>query len=150
MTKLKKWLIALAASLFLLGACLYTLPFMLGARFFVSRVAEFDRMPADDKLLESWLLAQPGVAREQLTICRDGRKLFILFGIDRTFRGQPPLPDLDEACRRLGYSGKTRAFEDYHGPLPSTPEAKESARQANEASKRFRAMQPQDPAPRDR
>jgi hypothetical protein len=117
-TKLKKWLIVSAVSLFLTGGFWYALTSLVGARFFVSRVAEFDDMPANDDLLERWLRDQPGVAPKQMMIRRDARKLFVVFGIDRNLRGQPPPPDLDAACRSLGYSGQHGGFEDYTGPIP--------------------------------
>jgi hypothetical protein len=75
--------------------------------------ARFADLPADDEPLCRWLKAQPGVVPYLVSFSRggpDGRLLKVGFTQTRNLAGEPPLPDLDAACARLGYRGPESRF----------------------------------------
>jgi hypothetical protein len=63
-------------------------------------------MPADDRELEKWLVAQPGMHPHSVTIERNMNQLLVSNTLLRNLSGQPRLPDLDLKCKQLGYVGK--------------------------------------------
>src|SRR5947209_7787355 len=83
------------------------------ASFIHAREARFDALPTDDKALKAWLQAQPGVVSHTVHVGRDGadKKLVaVIFVQVRNMAGEPPVPDLDAACARLGYTGPDEPF----------------------------------------
>jgi hypothetical protein len=70
--------------------------------------SEFSSLPGNDKALETWLKGQPGVAR--VGINRNDKVIEVFIIQVRNGRGEPPLPDLDEACAALGYAGQVSPF----------------------------------------
>ena len=83
------------------------------ASFLYSVEAEFASMPPDDSRLEQWIKAQPGIV--SATAQRDEanpRLLRIYVGIVQNMFHEPPLPDINLACRELGYRGQAAPFDD--------------------------------------
>lgn len=66
--------------------------------------ANYRHMPADDKALETWLKAQPGVVTHTVVIKRRPNDIAAWVMVDQHLSGEPPLPDLSNACEQLGYS----------------------------------------------
>lgn len=77
--------------------------------------AEFAVMPADDDALEEWLRGQPAVVGHTVHVAREGARLEVFFILSRGLRGGPQAPDLQGACERLGYSGRTSPFVNCRG-----------------------------------
>jgi len=73
------------------------------ASFLYHVTAVYDRMPADDRLLEKWLKSQPGIVEHTVHTERAGHALHVRFIMSRTLFGSPPFPDLSRACDGLGY-----------------------------------------------
>jgi hypothetical protein len=66
----------------------------------------FKTLPPDDKALKAWLNAQPGVVPERVAVSRfdtDKKRVAVLFIHVHNMAGQPPIPNLNEACAALGY-----------------------------------------------
>ncbi len=92
-----------------------------GVRYYMSGVtvtfgydieARFTQLPEDDTALEQWLSDQPKVVGLP-TVERDATgRVHVYFLMVRNFRGEPPFPDLDGACKTLGYSGQIYGFRD--------------------------------------
>jgi hypothetical protein len=77
--------------------------------------AEFTSLPADDHELEAWLKAQPGVVPHSVSVSRkQGAPNVVVIGfvIVRPEWGNPPVPDMEAACARLGYRGHVGKFKD--------------------------------------
>lgn len=73
--------------------------------------ATIDTWPIDDESLKRWLVQQPGVAKHTVSIERNTKVLKVDFIQNRNLAGDPPIPDLVEQCRLLGY-GDNLLFRD--------------------------------------
>jgi hypothetical protein len=65
--------------------------------------AEFTELPADDKALENWLAAQPGVVKAMCD--RDPGAIRVYWIMVQDMRRKPPAPDLHQAFEEFGYRG---------------------------------------------
>jgi hypothetical protein len=68
--------------------------------------AHFEVLPDDDTELRAWLRGQPGVVPHTVWTGRfgeDKKLLSVAFIQARNLAGRPPLPNLDAACKKLGY-----------------------------------------------
>jgi hypothetical protein len=75
--------------------------------------ATYIQMPADDKVLESWLKTQPGVLAHTVHIERQGNDIRAVFMLSKTIHGGAPPPDLSNTCDRFGYAPFTKWTKDY-------------------------------------
>ena len=64
---------------------------------------QFADLPADDKEIESWLRAQPGVVDRTVFVGREGNVVQVLCIHVRDGLGNPPKPDILGAFERFGY-----------------------------------------------
>lgn len=96
------WLVLLV-----IPPCLAVLVYSIGtiraSRLYCLR-ADFAHLPADDKRLEQWLKAQPGVVAHTVHLKRESGSLRAWFIMTQNLRGSPPVPDLSHACDSLGYT----------------------------------------------
>jgi hypothetical protein len=82
---------------------------MICGRLHVSRGycvrAHFTVMPSDDRPLENWLKAQPGVVSHTVHAGRKDDDLHVMFIMSQTVTGNPPFPwqGLSDTCASLGY-----------------------------------------------
>lgn len=74
-----------------------------GDRSIVCMMSQYELTPPTHKELSLWLGKQPGVVADSVRVFRKDRQLFVVFFIDRSFLGQPELPDIDTQCKSLGY-----------------------------------------------
>ena len=86
----------------------------ISADFLYVVEAEFAEVPPDDRELEEWVRAQPGVWK----VFTDRRpsgpltRLVVTIGTTRNGWGAPAFPDLNGRCVVLGYRGQVRQFRD--------------------------------------
>lgn len=81
--------------------------------------AQFGHLPTDDTELTAWIQPQPGIVRHTVHVERvgsDGTTLRVVFIQSQNLAGEPPLPDLDGACVRFGYSSPACKFRDSKTP----------------------------------
>jgi hypothetical protein len=76
----------------------------------------YKKMPADDKALETWLKAQPGVLTHTVVIKRMPSDIVVGVMMEQNLAGEPPLPDLSKACEQLGYSPYCEWMDDPRWP----------------------------------
>jgi hypothetical protein len=77
--------------------------------------ARFNTLPADDKALKAWVLAQPGVVASTVHLGRavDDKNLLVIgFMQVQTIALVPPIPDFDTACKQFGYANQDAPFRD--------------------------------------
>jgi hypothetical protein len=77
--------------------------------------AQFSSLPKDDASLEEWLKTVPGVVPHTVSVRRFGPGRTLLevgFIQSRDLAEEPPFPDLDDACKGLGYAGQDGPFRD--------------------------------------
>jgi hypothetical protein len=73
----------------------------------------FEEFSPDDKEFRGWLRGQPGIIRAWVgRFGEDGKPLVISFSQVRNLLGQPPIPDLNEACKEFGCRGQDGPFRD--------------------------------------
>jgi hypothetical protein len=102
-----RWPVAILvffASLAAIGWCLF-LQVKVSVGYAVR--AEFTQLPADDKALESWLAAQPGVVK--VTTNRDPGAIRVYWVMVQDVWKNPPVPDLRQVFEEFGY----RELTDY-------------------------------------
>lgn len=77
---------------------------------------EFDTLPANDKPLEEWMKAQPGVVEHTVHVARNGNSVGMLWIMTQSIgpRG-PPVPDFRTAFERFGYKGPGPIHYDWRG-----------------------------------
>ena len=84
--------------------------------------AEFANLPQDDRELEAWLKAQPGIVAHTVLAGRGGPRknlVKVLFVQTRNLAGEPKLPDLDSYCSEHAYGGPAFRFRDCgHASVP--------------------------------
>jgi hypothetical protein len=75
--------------------------------------AQFTSLPPDDTKLQEWIKVQPGVVAPHLVhIWRTNQTVTVAFLMSQNLRGYPHFPDLDSACKELGYAGEVSRFTD--------------------------------------
>lgn len=75
--------------------------------------AQFASLPQVDTKLQEWIKAQPGVvAPHQVFIWRTNQTVTVFFIMSRNLKGYPPFPNLESACKELGYAGELTPFSD--------------------------------------
>jgi hypothetical protein len=118
---MKNWrclLVVLSSALLIVALCgggWQVARHTLRASLIASVESRFETLPPDDKRLRAWLLAQPGVVPDRAWVGRfgpDKKVVGVMFIQVRTLAGDPPFPNLDDACRALGYDGQNGPFRD--------------------------------------
>jgi hypothetical protein len=97
-------IVALGAFVLLLAVWFHLLPLFLPyipMDYVVE--AEFQELPPDDKELEEWLFAQPGVYIGFVE--RDNRRIVAVWGNCRTSYYDPVTPNLRDEFEKFGYKG---------------------------------------------
>lgn len=75
--------------------------------------ARYASLPPDDNALAEWLKVQPGVvAPHAVNIWRTNQNITVFFLMSRDLRGNPRFPDLESACKKMGYAGQLSLFTD--------------------------------------
>jgi hypothetical protein len=77
--------------------------------------ARFKAFPENDKAIKAWILSQPDIVSNTVCVGRfddDKRLLAVCFTQVQNMAGEPPIPDLDAACKRLGYTNPDGPFRD--------------------------------------
>jgi len=69
-------------------------------------------MPRDDKALEKWIKAQPGVVANTVKIVRRSNEIHAWMFVVRNLAGDSPFPDLPKACDQLGYAPHSEWTDD--------------------------------------
>jgi hypothetical protein len=105
-------LVALAMGAILYGSW-FAFTSLVHASIGYSMEAEFQTMPVNDLEFKAWLRDQPGVVQSTVHVARPrDRTVLVVFIMSRDLRGYPTFPDLDRACKALGYGGRAGAFRD--------------------------------------
>ncbi len=123
---MKHWLsLVVVALVFLSGVAAYhVFTHTVHASMGYCLEARFETLPPDDEPLKAWLRAQPGIVPHTVAVGRfdpDEKLLVVMFTQVRNLANEPPLPDLDAACQRLGYGqpdGRFRDSEDRERVFP--------------------------------
>jgi hypothetical protein len=110
--RILKKMVAAAAVVLLLAGLLEVSCRFITASLSYGVYADFEVLPADDQAFEDWLKSQPGVVPHTVHLYREGKRLNIFFIMTRDGWGRPAVPDLEGACRRLGYGGPHATFRD--------------------------------------
>lgn len=119
--KSRRWVIAIAAvAVVLILGGIQVVRKTLRASIGYTVESRFARLPSDDDdRLTTWIQSQPGIVGHTVHVERvggDGKTIRIFFIQSRNLAGDPPFPDLDGACDRLGYSSPVFKFRDSNVP----------------------------------
>jgi hypothetical protein len=77
--------------------------------------SQFAQLPPNDSQLTAWIQSQPGILARTVHVERvgsDGKTIRVFFLQSRNLAGEPPLPDLDTACNRVGSAAPVHGFRD--------------------------------------
>jgi hypothetical protein len=99
--RLLKYTIYITLILLVLGLPCWIYLHQVKISFLYEAKAEFIELPTDDKALEEWLLAQPGVVKASSQ--RENKAIRIYWIMNQNSLGNPPTPDLRAEFDQLGY-----------------------------------------------
>ena len=118
-SRARSWLIWIAVVVLIVAGGVQVIRKTLHASLGYTVESQFASLPANDTALIKWLQSQPGIVSSTVSVERvggGGTVLRVFFIQSRDLTSDPPFPDLDGACSRLGYSSPVYKFRDSSVP----------------------------------